>query len=231
MDGFLTGIVGSLLVALLYGMLFAQREDKIREYLSKQRKGLARRWYVSAFVGAARGHAVAGDTGRLGWLVLLVPFLLSFWLSSTARSVESRLSALDIDLNRSESVAEKQPTLESLRQQLEDVKRDSALIIPAMRVGSWLSLGVFYIGLLLWRPFIIMRRRFAHELDRFTMRIQGLASKAELAELAILESRVDDEESLRAFIASARAIASRHQVSALAQTFDLWMDDLTRSAV
>jgi len=80
------------------------------------------------------------------------------------------------------------------------------------------------------RPTSIIRRRFAHELDRFTMRIQGLASKAELAELAILESRLTYERSLRAFIAAARAIANRHQVSALAETFDLWRGESTQSA-
>ena len=225
MNGFVTGVIGSLLVALLYGMLFAQREDKIRGYLSRQRKGLARRWYVSAFVGAARGHAVAGDTGRLGWLVLLVFYVLSLWLSSTASDIEAEIRTLHVDLARSESITAKPPTLDDLRQRFDDLKRESARYTLAMRIGSWLSLGVFCVGLVVWRPFIIMRRRFAHELDRFTMRIQGLASKVELAELATLESRVRDERSLRAFIAAARAIATRHQVSALAETFDLWRDE------
>ena len=70
-----------------------------------------------------------------------------------------------------------------------------------------------------------MRRRFAHELERFTMRIQGLASKAELANLAVLESNVRDEQSLRTFIDATRDVASRHNVSALVETFDLWKAD------
>lgn len=230
MNGFLIGLLASLVVALLYGLFFAQREDRIRLYLRVSSRGLVRLWYVAAFVGAVRGRAVAGDTGLLGYLILLVPFILSFWLSASARNIESNFARLDVDLKRVEEASGTPrstpvPTLESLRREVEELKTESRTFLSGVKAASWLSFGAFYVGLLIWRPFIVMRRRFAYELDRFTLRIQGLASKTELAELAVLESRVCDEKSLRSFVRAARGIAARHNVSEMVATFDLWMED------
>jgi len=85
MTEFWWGVIASVAVAILYGLFFAQREEKIRAYLRRTRSGLIRRLYVLAFVGAVRGRAVANDTGLLGWLILIGPFLLAFWLFNTAR--------------------------------------------------------------------------------------------------------------------------------------------------
>jgi hypothetical protein len=60
--GLILGIAGSAVVAVLYGLFLGQREEKIRYYLSTQRRGWARRRYVRAFVGAVRGRAAAANT-------------------------------------------------------------------------------------------------------------------------------------------------------------------------
>ena len=78
---------------------------------------------------------------------------------------------------------------------------------------------LFYV---FWLPFSIMRKRFTHELDRFSLRIQGLASKTELAELALAETIIADEITLRLYLSLAVGIATRHGILQLASRFDLW---------
>ncbi len=77
----------------------------------------------------------------------------------------------------------------------------------------------------------MMRQRFAYEIERFTLRIQGLASKAELAELAVAEADVIDEKTLRHFVEITRGVASRHGIPQLVTTFDLWKDKETNEKI
>lgn len=76
---------------------------------------------------------------------------------------------------------------------------------------------VFFMG-----PFFWIQASFAHELDVCTLRIQGLASKRELAQLAVAEARVSDEDTLRQFVCVLAEIAERHSVGELVESFDLW---------
>ena len=64
--------------------------------------------------------------------------------------------------------------------------------------------------------------QFADEVERFTLRVQGLASKAELVELVAAESAVSDEASSRRYVAVMRQIATRHGISDLVRSFELW---------
>lgn len=98
-------------------------------------------------------------------------------------------------------------------------------IVLAGRIAAVLLFLSFYVGLFFWRPFIIMRRRFAFEIERFTLRIQGLASKPELAELAVAEAHVTNENTLRAFVEITRKVAIRHGIPQLVTTFDLWREN------
>ena len=71
-------------------------------------------------------------------------------------------------------------------------------------------------------PFVIFRSCFSYELDRFLLRIQGLAVKSELAELVQLEGLVRDEESAMRYVAKMAEIATRHKVEHLVASFVLW---------
>jgi hypothetical protein len=227
----LVSLATSAVVAVAYGFVFAQREDRIRLYLSRQGRGFVRGRYVSAFVGAVRGRAAAADTSLLAFLVLLIVFAaglyfqnLSLQLQSSTETLESILARPAVQAGSAPQATEKLPEA-SLAECRADFERRKGVLEWAILAGRGIGvslLAAFFIGILFWHPFIVMRRRFAFELDRFTLRIQGLASKAELAELALAESRVRDEDTLRSFVEVARKIASRHDVPALVATFDLW---------
>ena len=85
------------------------------------------------------------------------------------------------------------------------------LLISGVAFGAWL-----------WVPMAAVRRQFGYELDRFTTRIQGMATEGELAELARAELKVKDEASLRAFLSIAADIAGRYDASGLVSRFDPW---------
>ena len=106
-------------------------------------------------------------------------------------------------------------------------------IKPAFWLGYIVSLLLFLnfvFHSLIWKPFVVMRRRFGYELERFTLRIQGLASKSELAELAVAETEVKNEETVREFVLIMRRIAERHGIPQLVKTFDLWKEDSERAS-
>jgi len=231
MATFLIGILASAIIAVIYGAVFAQREEKIRGFLSAKREGWARRRYVKAFVGAVRGHAAAADTLMIGVLVLTIPFVLAgvFW--SGAGDLKSRVGILDTRLTlAAQTLHEGQTaTRESLeadlrreRGNLDTLKASADRLVLIMRAFSIVLVGECLYGLFFWLPFATMRRQFEREIDRFTLRIQGLASKGELAQLAMAESAVADEESLRSFVQIAAAIATRQGVPRLVDRFDLW---------
>jgi hypothetical protein len=231
--GLILGIAGSAVVAILYGLILGQREEQIRHYLSTQRKGLARRRYVRAFVGAVRGRAAAANTSILTILILVIPLIVAILAGAAAIQMEQQSQAIDVKLQRVNSgmgmaegtnhQAEKDKLI-ALNKEWNEIKTQSSRLVIESRVIGGLGLLVFYIGWFLWRPFLVMRQRFAYEIERFTLRIQGLATKAELAELAVAEANVIDEKTLRHFVEITRGVASRHGIPQLVATFDLWKD-------
>lgn len=246
MKTFLLSLSASVLVALVYGILFSQREDRVRQYLRQKRQGWLRRHYVLVFVGAIRGRAASTDTAVIAFLGIFVLIVIASSMWFSVEYLDQKLSSVETLITFSESrVASMsralsgetdRPSEEDLRLELEDLRlgwaelRDELVglkgradpVFLAGRVFAGLQLLVAMLALFFWHPFVVMRRRFAHELDRFALRIQGLASKAELAELAVTESEVTDERSLRRFVDKARQIAERHKVATLVETFDLW---------
>lgn len=227
---YLIGIAGSATVAIIYGLFFSQREDKIRAFLSAKRKGWSRRRYIMAFVGAVRGEAVATDTRLLAYTWLFIVLCLATFFLAASRNIAGRIAVLDAQIEGTESRLDvRVQTKEAAEAQMGDVrakllavKSDYAPIQLASLVTSVGGFVLMYAAMLFWLPFVVMRRRFAFELERFALRIQGLATKTELAELALAESEVVDEESLRAFVRIAGAIAERHGIPQLVKTFDLW---------
>ncbi len=232
LQNLLIGLAASAIVAVLYGFFVAQREKEIRGYLATKREGWRRRRYVKALVGAVRGGGAASDTGMLGFLTLLAPLAIAvgFWyaadyLQSRLDYVDEKTARLTQELQQDAAAVTRESLetdLQQMRNEINQLRQRARLQLLLPRGISIMGLAGFYYGVLFWLPFAVLRRRFGHEIDRFTLRIQGLASKAELAELAIAESEVSDENSLRAFLDLAAAIAARHEVPQLADRFDLW---------
>jgi hypothetical protein len=220
----------SLAVAFIYGLFFAQREDKIRAFLSAKRKGWSRRRYVMAFVGAVRGEAVATDTRLLAYTWLFLVSCLVVFVYVMSGHLTTQMAEIDMRNKVIEAGIEgRGPTKESIETQVQALRADVlaikskfALLIKVTHITSVVGYVLVYAAVLFWLPFVVMRKRFAFELERFALRIQGLASKTELAELALAESGVVGEEGLRAFVKKAGAIAERHGIPQLVKTFDLW---------
>jgi hypothetical protein len=225
------GFLGSAIFGFIYLLLFAQREDKIRSYLSKKRRGLMRRRYVNAFVGAVRGKAATTDTAILAFIVLFVPLVMSVYLQRRAQELEGLISETRTKMEKFESHDQMQPHVDKevadLKDRLTEFEKGAHKLILSARVMAWALIAAFSIGLWFWLPFLVMRRGFDHELQRFTLRIQGLASKSEIAELAVAESKVKNEETLRHFFEVTRKIAERHNILELVSTFNLWGDQET----
>jgi hypothetical protein len=227
---FLISVAGSLLVALVYGLLFAQREDRVRAKLASMTRGWSRRRYVRAFVGAVRGKAATSDTQILSTLALVVLFFISVLFFAASREIGRQMASVERGLDALQAQIDGHPTKEPPPEaQLPALRAEANSLKPlvdwTVLIGKTVAIAgvaAANAGYLIWVPFMVMRRRFAHELDRFALRIQGLASKAELAQLALAESRVTDEASLKAFVEIAGAIAARQGVPDLVTTFDLW---------
>lgn len=235
----LYGAGGSLVVALLYGWFIAQREERIRESLRARRRGYLRRRFVRALVGAIRGRAALLDTVIIATVPLLFLLISAGTLLQSAAGAQVKLDGLwESHSEMTQRIQEKKdkgPKAEpkdphkglevecqELADELATLEGSGRALILTTWVISSILLVSAVLGYILWLPFVLMRRWFSCELDRFTLRMQGLSSKAELAELALLESLVVDEESLRGFVEKARQVAERHQVGALVRTFDLW---------
>lgn len=268
-DDLVVGMIGGTIIALVYGLLFAQREDAIRERLRKSRQGWVRAKYVSAFVGALRGKAAAYDTSIMTLLFFLVMSIAvsllrlgSYMVVDKANDMWQRVVLLDekalLARDRASGNGDREVTQSDLREQacdantakqpqqphrdleerglmIEELTRDvesyrdrSELLASASDYLFYVVFAAFYVALFSWIPFVTMRKRFAVEIERFTLRIQGLATKNELAQLAVLESSVADESTLISFVQHARSIATRHNVSQLVATFDLWEDENRR---
>lgn len=207
--------------ALLVFIVTHTNLDRVRRWLSKLSGGLFRRLYIRAFVKAIRGWAATTETMLLALIPIGVLTIAGIELKN--RDSDLKLLRMEIE-DRLERVA---PV---------DSNREPGDSIPALREGLAAAtdgidrarlarnfLGGFTAFLLLfWFPSVSISRRFAHELDRFVLRIQGLASREELARLALLESQVRDEKSLRLFVESAMEIARQHGLERLTETFKLW---------
>jgi len=228
-------VLTSLVAAFLYGLLIANKEERIRLYLKKSAHGFFRKRYVSALVSAIKGEDKTTESSQLAFLTLLSLLFLAYFSHNYISTV------VDMHYENYKYVNEKllgnypftQQTLEEQKKELEQNKQ--ALISSVEAVNEtisyleqilpiiyWAASLYYFYFFILFRPYLLMRKRFSHEFDRYCIRIQGLASKKELAELAVLESKVKDEDSLKSLIYFTVQVAKRHDVSELSDTFDLW---------
>ena len=123
---------------------------------------------------------------------------------------------------------EKQAAEDKVRQSIEKVRQsieDSKSRIPYLRgvaIALWVMGILWMLSTIINVNMILFRSAFAHELERFTLRIQGLASKPELAELVTKELAVKDENTAKEFVDVMAKIANRYKVGPLVDTFLLW---------
>ncbi len=228
---FLLSVLGSAFVAVVYGLVFAQRESVIREYLRTSARGILRWLYLRALLGAVRGDAIVADSRNLAVIICLAWFAASMAVSFTATDLQRRNDSNTARIERMyEDFAGNTPkTRDEVRAELDVLKNKQDALSPQVAqvtrflhiLGNLLYTG-FFIGWIAWIPYVKLRTRFAHEISRFSLRIQGLATPGELAELTAQELKVEDLESLRQYVELMRKVASAKGIVELTKTFELW---------
>lgn len=219
--------------AIVYGLLFGQREDKIRNYLKRKKTGWIRKKYVNAFVGGVRGRAGAMDTWLLSMLILLVVSGVFLFLDGAYKYLDFKTKSnldkayelkQDFEDKINKTINKNTNRLEEYRIRMrintsiassEKIDAEIRWFLVQLKVIYWALIIYIVYGVFLWQPFIVLRKRFSIEMERFALRIQGLASKSELAEFAVLESEVNDEATLKKFVEHTKLIANRHNVPKL----------------
>jgi hypothetical protein len=243
----ISGIVGTILLGLfgrfLYGVVFGKVDEQVRSALIKASSLRKRRALVEAFVSGANGSYLWHERRIYSMLALMlllavtVPGLnvmlsISRWNSDTREKAMEAISVADSLLadtsgksapektiqQRRKDVLAAREKLVRLNNERDERSRNMYLFIQSITIFTALC----YIYVTTSISTAVVRRTFAREIEQFTLRIQGLASKQELAELAVAEMRVSDEETLKAFIEAAKRIAERHCVPKLVTRFDLW---------
>ncbi len=245
--GILINIVSGLIVTLVV----MPKLETYRERLRRSRRGWARRRYVKALVDAVRGEAHVFDTVAIAYILMFSLMALvslnTFWTSVQTREVNHLVTILtaleDSDSrgrvppqNGDASTVEAQTEVPdtALKAQM-SIQEDDDLTraVGALNVFD-ATMGYFYrlslvlmsIAIWLWTPFLVIRKQLSIDLQRAILRIQSLATKEQLARLAELESRVTNENTLRAFIYHIHHIAEQHNVAQLVARFNLWGDEL-----
>lgn len=235
--GLILGIIASVIGAAIYGVFLSKNENKIWAYLGDARAGWKRRRYVRIFIQAIRGEARSSDSRTLGYLLMVYPAFFIMFGSFILGEHNSRVASLE---NEAKELQDLKEALQDLREEKipPSTSIEEKIAIAETKVSAFLSSTKSYypaiiflvcVGYLsfFWMhgirlPYVVFRSRFAHELDRFLMRIQGLASKSELAQLVKLEVKVRDEEIAICFVNMMASIARRHDVEELVDTFMLW---------
>lgn len=231
----LVALVVGVLGSALFSLLLASAVDSLRHNLNRRTAGYLRRRYVRALLEAVRGRAAVSSTYMLTWLVSFTLMVVAGSMFFGARSLEEQMATnrAELESTRASLFANSVTKIPATRAQLEErvraLTRESNSLTSTVHYFSLLanasSAGIiaFVIWLqIVWIPFAIVRATFTHEVHRFALRIQGLASKAELASLTELELRVCDEATLRKYVALMRQIAARHGAETLTSSFELW---------
>lgn len=221
----------SLLASVVFVVFLQGPAGKLRRWIASRRTGWIRRRYVAAFVGAVRGKTELLNSMILASVVVLPPLLFGLHLLSVAATTRTQIAELKMRVsypaleaaNTDASAAiEGAGTREAL---LGEVLRSEPTWSLVLLIGQAVGVGLVLMSAALvvaWAPFAIARQMLAFEWGRFMLRIQALATKPELAELAVAEAGVHDEASLRLLVAKVSAIAERHKIEHIVRPFELW---------
>ena len=233
MHAFWLSVLGSAVVAMVYGLFVAQREEQIRTYLAHATGGILRWLYVRALIQAVRGEASIADSRHLAMLITLVFLTFAVLQQDKVQSLQQDFDGVQDRLNQIAQDRAHPPDESELERRIDDdyrsaVRRSDGLrdsVARAVLVGRTIS-GLFFgasaIAWFAWLPYVQLRQRFAHEIARFSLRIQGMASQDELARLTAAELAVRNPEALRAYVAIMKDIATRNGLPELTKTFELW---------
>lgn len=242
-------LILSILAMIVWGVYFSHKQDAIRLKIQNSRKEWVHGYYVFILLGAATGKARSGETSLIAYLFLglvllgasafvgIAHLMMQDYYSRQARLESNAEQVRELRANLVQEGEQGKPRgkgeiwkdLNSLdaniTKELRWFEKEWSTVLSGaylMRISGYMLYCYFYFALLVWHPFVKLRSKFAYELERFTQRIQGLASKSELAELAMAEVSIKDEESIRRFFEVSWTIAKRHGVPDLVKTFDLW---------
>ena len=215
MQAFLISVTSSVFGALLYGLLVARNEAKIRRWLVGMPRGWLRRRFVRTFIGAVNGKARESDTRTLNYLFLIYPLSFAIVFSSVESLVRHGVERLK------DPVKMEQKLENSAAERIKLAKEGEAMEIP-LKVGSYVALAWFYVWFLIISPFRVYRSRFSYELDQLRDYCRALASPSELVELMISERKVNDELTLKDFARVIIRIAQLHNFLEYASPLWIW---------
>ncbi len=198
MKVFLLSVLGSAFVALVYGFVFAQRESTIREYLRTSAHGIPRWFYIRAVLGSE----LSNKYDRTGVEI---------------ERIYERFSP-----KAPETEDQQRTQLDALKTAHDALSPQVTVVTRILRIAGILLYTLSFIGWIAWMPYVKLRTRFAHEVSRFSLRIQGLATPQELAELTERELKVRDPTTLRQYVELMRDVAQAKGIVQLTKTFELW---------
>lgn len=124
MKSFLLSIVASVFVAVVYGLVVAQREGAIREYLRTSARGVLRWLYVRALLGAVRGDAVVADSRNIAVILCSIFLFASIGASFEASSIRERFASTEAGIRRIDKSSGVMPakTDDQIRAEFESLK-------------------------------------------------------------------------------------------------------------
>ena len=246
MSGVISSLVATALFlvgSFLYSTYYPGHTEALRATLRKQSEGRKRRKYVRIFVEAIKGVDKSDLITHAGKLSILMPFVLLFavffaWLNSSDTG-PARLNATQDEMKIARMGGPDEMSKKEAHERLQSIEQSEKhvdlyfytyyfhyLVCPIFAA----ILAVMLVKELQKGEFMEYRARFAHELERFTLRIQGLATKDELAELVTKEVAVKDEATAKEFVDVMAKIAAKHKVDVLVESFLLWGEPSTPPA-
>ena len=215
MQVFLVSIATSLIGALIYGLLISKYEERIRQWLRNMPKGWVRRRYVAAFVGAVRGKARESDTEVVNYILMVYPVALLFLTAV----LYGTLSPMNKRLRTRLATGVIEPPWE-----LRKVVTEGDALLFQTSVLAIVLAAVILVFLVVVIPFRVFRSRFSYELDRMLDYLRAIAHKDELAKLMLIEQKVKDEESLKAFAGELIALSQKYGCGGYASPLWIWGD-------
>jgi hypothetical protein len=233
---FLGGCITALTLRFIFRVFLEKPADATRDAYLLQRSDSRRRFFIRAFVEAVQGKGKSDDSFAIAALWRFFPVCFIFTgllmlngfddeqLVKNRRSIEAILEVIRNPASNaaSPSLIERELEGERLLANLEQTR--------AMLVRNW-WIGAFAIvvGIACWiwlsayrLPLVETRSRIAHQLERFTLRIQALATDEELVELIRKESAVWNEQTAKEYVNAMVKIARRYDVESLVYSFMPW---------
>lgn len=255
-SGLFAGVLSSLVAGIVLMLLFSGNEAAIKNWLARRGLGALQRFYVSIFVEAVRGSSRMADTRHLLSLYIIVigviffsfGFCLNHWenvISSGVDAGEKALNDGDVAIQNMLEVLQRDRT--SINQSLDDLRgniakmkelketlmlsnEDNRRVLSNLEVAEKIFEFCFFplfLYFCFWYyPCCTIRASLSFDIERLSLRLQGLASKSELAELTRCEIAVKNRETARLYVHAIHTIADRHSLQSLYRDFPFVNDFL-----